>query len=92
MEDYPELRNWLASQESFENYMKKSAYLCTIKDNEAMTAIQMLDFNNKIQPSTIVIVKNDGSYDEFWHEVYVNQQNIPYDIRLPMYSQYYLIF
>jgi hypothetical protein len=92
MEDYPELRNWLSTQESFENYMKKSPYLCTIRDNEAMTAIQMLDFNNKIQPSTIVIVKNDGSYEEFWNEVYVNQQNIPYDIRLPTYSQYYLVF
>lgn len=92
MEDYPELRNWLSTKESFEGFMRKSPYLCTIRDNEAMTAIQMLDFNNKVQPSTIVIVKNDGSYEEFWYEVYVNQQNIPYDIRLPMYSQYYLIF
>ena len=92
MEDYPELRNWLATQESFENFMKKSPYLCIIKDNEAMTAIQMLDFNNKIQPSTIIIVKDDGSYEEFWMEVYNNQQNIPYDIRLPMYSKYFLIY
>ena len=92
MEDYPELRNWLATQESFENFMKKSPYLCIIRDNEAMTAIQMLDFNNKIQPSTIVIVLDDGSYQEFWYEVYINQQNIPYDIRLPMYSKYYLIY
>jgi len=92
MEDYPELRDWLATQESFENYMKKSPYLCIIKDNEAMTAIQMLDFNNKIQPSTIVIVKDDGSYEEFWMEVYNNQQNIPYEIRLASYSKYYLIY
>ena len=92
MEDYPELRNWLATQENFENYMRKSPYLCTIKDNEAMTAIQMLDFNNKIAPSTIVIVKDDGSYQEFWYEVYINQQNIPYDVRLPMYNKYFLIY
>ena len=92
MEDYPELRNWLATQESFENYMKKSPYLCIIKDNEAMTAIQMLDFNNKIQPSTIVIVRDDGSYEEFWMEVYNNQQNIPYEIRLASYSKYFLIY
>jgi hypothetical protein len=92
MEDYPELRDWLATQESFENYMKKSPYLCIIKDNEAMTAIQMLDFNNKIQPSSIVIVRDDGSYEEFWTEVYKNEKNIPYDIRLPMYSQYFLIY
>lgn len=92
MEDYPELRNWLATQEAFEGYMRKSPYLCIIRDNEAMTAIQMLDFNNKVQPSTIVIVKDDGSYEEFWMEVYNNQQNIPYDIRLPMYSKYYLIY
>ena len=92
MEDYPELRDWLATQESFENYMKKSPYLCIIRDNEAMTAIQMLDFNNKIQPSTIVIVKDDGSYEEFWMEVYNNQQNIPYEIRLASYSKYFLIY
>ena len=92
MEDYPELRDWLATQESFENYMKKSPYLCIIKDNEAMTSIQMLDFNNKIQPSTIVIVKDDGSYEEFWMEVYNNQQNIPYEIRLASYSKYFLIY
>jgi hypothetical protein len=92
MEDYPELRDWLATQETFENFMKKSPYLCIIKDNEAMTAIQMLDFNNKIQPSSIVIVRDDGSYEEFWTEVYKNEKNIPYDIRLPMYSQYFLIY
>lgn len=92
MEDYPELRNWLATQEAFENYMKKSPYLCIIKDNEAMTAIQMLDFNNKITPSTIVIVLDDGSYKEFWMEVYENQQNVPYEIRLASYSKYFLIY
>lgn len=87
-----ELRDWLATQESFENYMKKSPYLCIIRDNEAMDAVKMLEFNNKIQPSTIVIVLPDGSYQEFWYEVYINEQNIPYDKRLPMYSNYYLIY
>lgn len=90
--DYPELRAWLADQEQFEINMKKSAWACTIKDNEALTAVQMLEWNSKIQPSSIVIIKDDGTYVEFWWEVYVNQQNIPYDIRLPMYSKYYLIY
>ena len=90
--DYPELRQYLSEQESFEAYMKKSPWLCTIKDNEALTAIQMLDFNNKIQPSTIVIMLEDGSYQEFWYETYINQQNIPYDIRLASYSKYYLVY
>jgi hypothetical protein len=92
MEDYMELRDWLATQESFENYMKKSPYLCIIKDNDAMDAIKMLDFNNKVQPSTIVIVLEDGSYQEMWYEYYINQQNIPYHIRLASYSKYYLIY
>lgn len=90
--DYLELRAYLASQESFENYMKKSPYTCTIKDNEALTAIQMLDFNNKVSPSTIVIMKDDGSYQEYWYEVYINQQNVPYDIRLASYPKYYLVY
>ncbi len=90
--DYPEVRAYLAQQENFENYMKKSPWICTIKDNEALTAIQMLEFNNKVQPSTIVIKKDDGSFAEFWYEVYINQQNIPYDIRLPMYPQYFLVY
>lgn len=90
--DYPELRAYLASQENFEYYMKKNAYMCIIKDNEAYNAIQMLDFNNKVSPSTIVVVLEDGSYQEFWYDVYVNQQNVPYDIRLASYSKYYLIY
>jgi len=90
--DYPELRQYLSEQESFEAYIKKSPWLCTIKDNEALTAVQMLDFNNRIQPSTIVIMKDDGSYQEFWYETYINQQNIPYDIRLASYSKYYLVY
>lgn len=90
--DFPDLRAYLASQESFEFYMRKSAYLCTIKDNEAMTAVQMLDFNNKIQPSSIVVVLADGSYQEFWYEVYINQQNIPYHVRLATYSAYFLVY
>lgn len=90
--DYPELRAWLASQENFESNMMKSPWTCIIKDNEALTAVQMLDWNSKIQPSSIVIIKEDGSYVEFWLEVYVNQQNIPYDERLAMYSKYYLIY
>lgn len=90
--DYPELRAYLAQQENFETNMKKSAWVCTIKDNEALTAVQMLDWNSKIQPSSIVIKKEDGSYTEFWWEVYINQQNIPYDTRLPMYPAYYLVY
>lgn len=90
--DYPELRAWLATQENFEINMKKSPWTCIIKDNESLTAVQMLDWNSKIQPSSIVIKKDDGTYVEFWWEVYVNQQNIPYDIRLPMYPQYYFIY
>lgn len=90
--DYPELRAWLADQENFESNMKKTAYTCTIKDNEALTAIQMLDIQTKIQPSSIVIQKDDGTYVEFWWEVYINQQNIPYDIRLASYPKYYFIY
>lgn len=92
MEDYPELRDWLATQESFENYMKKSPYLCIIKDNEAMDAVKMLDFNNRIQPSTIIIMMPDDSYQEFWYETYINQQNIPYEERLAMYPAYFLVY
>jgi hypothetical protein len=90
--DYPELRAWLADQENFETNMKKSPWTCVIKDNEALTAVQMLDWNSKIQPSSIVIKKDDGTYIEFWLEVYQNQQNIPYDIRLATYPQYYFIY
>jgi hypothetical protein len=90
--DYSELRQYLASQESFENYMRKSPYVCTIKDNDALTALQMLDFNNKVSPSTIVIMKDDGSYQEFWYETYINQQNVPYEIRLASYPHYYLVY
>lgn len=90
--DYPELRAYLASQENFEFYMKKNAYICDIKDNEAVTAVQMLDFNNKVTPSTIVIMMPDGSYKEWWLEIYENPQNVPYDIRLPTYSKFYLIY
>jgi hypothetical protein len=90
--DYPELRQYLSEQESFEAYIKKSPWLCTIKDNEALTAVQMLDFNNRIQPSTIVIMKDDGSYQEFWYETYINQQNVPYEIRLASYPHYYLVY
>lgn len=90
--DYPELRSYLAQQENFEATMKKSAWTCTIKDNEALTAFQMLEWNSKIQPSSIVVKKDDGSYDEFWNEVYINQQNIPYVERLPMYPEYYIIY
>jgi hypothetical protein len=90
--DYPELRSWLAQQPNFENGMRKSPWLCTIKDNEALTSLQMLEFNNKIQPSSIVVVMPDGAYKEFWADVYENEQNVPYDIRLPTYSAYFLIY
>jgi hypothetical protein len=90
--DYPELRAWLADQENFQSAMNKTAYTCTIKDNEALTAVEMLDWNSKIQPSSIVIKKDDGTFTEFWLECYVNEQNIPYDIRLPMYPHSYIIY
>ena len=90
--DYPELRGWLAQQENFEINMKKSPWTCIIKDNESLTAVQMLDLQSKIQPSSIVIKKVDGTYIEFWWEVYINQQNIPYDERLSSYPQYYFIY
>ena len=92
MDDYSELRSWLSSHEYFETFIKKSSYLCTIKDNNTMTAVQMLEFNNRIQPSSIVVIMPDGSYKEFWWDVYENEQNVPYDIRLPTYSNYYLIY
>jgi hypothetical protein len=92
MEDYPELRNWLAQQETFQSSMHKSPYTCIIKDNEAYNSIQMLNLNSKIQPSTIIIVMPDGSYKEFWYEVYENQQNIPYEIRLASYNKSYLVY
>ncbi len=90
--NFTELRNFLLEQEGFENGMKKHPYMCTIKDNNEMTALEMLEFNNKIKPSSIVVRMPDNSYKEFWAEVYENQQNIPYDIRLPTYSAYYLIY
>lgn len=90
--DYPELRAWLAEQPNFQSNMGKSPWTCTIKDNEQFTAVQMLDINSKIQPSSIVIKKDDGTYVEFWWEVYINQENIPYDIRLASYPQYYFIY
>lgn len=90
--DYPELRKWLSEQENFECNMKKSPWTCTIKDNQQLTAVQMLELNSMIQPSSIVVIMPDGSYKEFWLDVYENQQNIPYNIRLPSYSNYYLIY
>lgn len=90
--DYPELRDYLSQQEGFENYMKKSIYLCIIKDNEAYDPIKTLELNAKIFPSTIVVVMPDNSYKEFWLDVYEDQKNIPYEIRLASYSKYYLIF
>ena len=90
--NYPELRTWLSNQENFETVMKKSAWLCTIQSNNDTTAVQMLQFNNKVQPSSIVVKMQDDSFKEFWLDVYENQENIPYDIRLPTYSEYYLIY
>jgi hypothetical protein len=90
--DYPELRAWLATFPNFQSNMGKSPWLCTIKDNEAMNAVVMLDANSKIQPSSIVVVMPDGSYKEFWQDAYDNEKNIPYDIRLPTYSAYFFIY
>jgi hypothetical protein len=90
--DYPELREWLNAKEGFPTNMKKSPWTCSIKDNEALTAVQILEWNSNIQPSYIIIKKDDGTYDDFWNECYVNEQNIPYDIRLPMYPHYYIVY
>jgi hypothetical protein len=90
--DFPELRAWLADQENFQTNMGKSAWTCTIKDNEALNAPAMLDANSKIQPSSIVVIMPDGSYKEFWQDVYDDEKNIPYDIRLPTYSASYLVY
>jgi hypothetical protein len=90
--DYPELRAWLAQQENFEANMKRSPWICTIKDNQALDAVQMLDWNHKIQPSSIVVIMSDGSYREFWDDVYHDQKNVPYDLRLPTYSASFLIY
>lgn len=90
--DYPELRAWLAAQENFQTNMGKSPWTCNIKDNESLSAPAMLDANSKIQPSSIVVIMPDGSYKEFWQDVYDNEQNIPYDIRLPTYSASYLVY
>jgi hypothetical protein len=90
--DYPELRAWLADQENFQSNMMKSPWTCTIKDNQQLNAVQMLDIQTKIQPSSIVIKKDDGTYIEFWWEVYINQQETPYDIRLATYPFFYFIY
>ena len=90
--DYPDLRAWLSNQDNFESNMRKSAWTCSIKDNEALTADEILTWNYKITPSSVVIKKEDGAFDEFWNEVYVNQMNIPYGERLQMYPQYYIVY
>lgn len=91
--NYPDLRAWLYDQENFEGFMKKSAYACSIQDNEAIDAVQMLDINGKIQPSSIVIVMPDNSYKEFWQEVHdVQILDVCYSDRLASYSKYFLIY
>lgn len=92
MDDYPELRAYLASQENFEAYMRKNAYLCVIRDKQAISPVKALEFNNKIQPSTIVVTLPNGEYQEFWYEVYIHQENIPYEERLASYSEYFLVY
>ena len=93
MEDYPELRDWLSHQMGFESTLHKSASVCTIKNNNAMTALCMLDLNNKIAASTIIIVMPDGSYKEFWLEVQENQiLDVPYHERLESYSTFFFVF
>jgi hypothetical protein len=89
--DYPELRAWLENND-YQNAMQKNIYLCSIKDKEAYTALQMLNFNNKIQPSLIIVVMPDGSYKDFWLDVYQDEKNIPYEFRLPTYSEYFLVY
>jgi hypothetical protein len=90
--DYPELRAYLNTIDYFPTVMKKSPWLCSIKDNEALTAVQILEWNNVIQPSYIFFKREDGSYEDFWNECAVNEKNIPYDIRLASYSHFYIVY
>jgi hypothetical protein len=90
--NYPELRAWLQQQEGFPTYIGKSPYLCTIQDNQALGAVQMLEANSMIRPSVIIVVMPDGTYKDFWQDCADNEQNIPYDIRLPSYSASFIVF
>jgi len=89
--NYPELRAWLNQIDYFPTMMKKSTYMCTIQDNQALTVLQMLEGNNLIQPSMIVVVMPDGTYKDFWQECYENEQNIPYEYRLASFSASFLV-
>lgn len=91
MEDYPEIRNWLAEKENVESIFKKSPYLVTIKDSNGMSILSILDMNKKISPSAILCTVN-GQIESFWDYVYENQQNIPYENRLAMYLPCYLVY
>jgi hypothetical protein len=90
--DFPELRTYLSQQENFDSAMHKTAWMCTIKDNISLSAIQMLDLGGKIYPSSIVVKMPDGSYKEFWADVNEDEKNIPYDIRLASYSEYFFVY
>jgi hypothetical protein len=90
--DFPELRTYLSQQENFNSAMGKSAWMCTIRDNNTFTAVQMLDHYSKIFPCSIVVTMPDGSYKEFWADVRDDEKNIPYDIRLAQYSAYFFIY
>lgn len=93
MEDYVALREWLSQLPCFEMNMRKSLYLCTIKDNESVPALQMLDLNSKISPSAIIVVMPDGSYKDFWHDVLDKSlPEISYGERLASYSASYIIY
>jgi hypothetical protein len=89
--NFPELRAWLYDQENFQTSMGKSAYQCSIQDSLSLTPCEILTANSRIQPSSVVVIMPDGSYKEFWQDVYDDQKNIPYGDRLAMYSASFLI-
>jgi hypothetical protein len=90
--DFPELREYLANVEGFENFIRKSAYICEIIDKNELEPQPMLLLNKKIYPSTIIVKMPDGSFTEFWNDVYVNERNVLFEVRLAEYSEYYLVY
>jgi hypothetical protein len=90
--NHTELREFLSQQPTFEYHLKKCAWTCNIKDNTELTALQMLELNAKISPSSIVVILDDGTITEFWMDVYLNQKDTLYHERLESYSKYYLVY
>jgi hypothetical protein len=89
--NYPELRAWLNQIDYFPTMMRKSAYMCTIQDNQALTVPQLLEANNLIQPSMLIVVMPDGSYKDFWQECADDPQTTPYEYRLVAYSASFFV-